>query len=89
MTGRNDPCPCASGKKYKRCCADADAVTHSAILKRQNMLTATARLRAGIFYAYPDDFDADDAWETLLLKLRQAADFCATLPYLGGEHAVH
>ena len=20
-TGRNDPCPCGSGKKYKRCCA--------------------------------------------------------------------
>ena len=19
-TGRNDPCPCGSGKKYKRCC---------------------------------------------------------------------
>jgi hypothetical protein len=22
--GRNDPCPCGSGKKYKRCCLDAD-----------------------------------------------------------------
>jgi uncharacterized protein YecA (UPF0149 family) len=21
-TGRNEPCPCASGKKFKRCCAD-------------------------------------------------------------------
>ncbi|OEZ57731.1 UPF0149 family protein [Duganella sp. HH105] len=21
--GRNDPCPCGSGKKYKKCCADA------------------------------------------------------------------
>ena len=20
--GRNDPCPCASGKKFKRCCID-------------------------------------------------------------------
>jgi len=20
-TGRNDPCPCGSGRKYKRCCA--------------------------------------------------------------------
>lgn len=24
-TGRNEPCPCGSGKKYKRCCADRDA----------------------------------------------------------------
>jgi hypothetical protein len=23
-TGRNDPCPCASGKKYKRCCGRGD-----------------------------------------------------------------
>jgi tetratricopeptide (TPR) repeat protein len=22
--GRNDPCPCGSGKKYKRCCRDKD-----------------------------------------------------------------
>jgi hypothetical protein len=22
--GRNDPCPCGSGKKYKRCCLPAD-----------------------------------------------------------------
>ena len=20
--GRNDPCPCGSGKKYKKCCID-------------------------------------------------------------------
>ena len=20
MTGRNDPCPCGSGKKFKKCC---------------------------------------------------------------------
>ena len=24
--GRNDPCPCGSGKKYKKCCQDKDAV---------------------------------------------------------------
>jgi hypothetical protein len=22
MPGRNDPCPCGSGKKFKKCCAD-------------------------------------------------------------------
>jgi hypothetical protein len=25
--GRNDPCPCGSGKKFKRCCLDAPAIT--------------------------------------------------------------
>ena len=24
--GRNDPCPCGSGKKFKRCCAAQEAV---------------------------------------------------------------
>jgi preprotein translocase subunit SecA len=24
--GRNDPCPCGSGKKYKKCCGRAQAV---------------------------------------------------------------
>lgn len=23
-TGRNDPCPCGSGKKYKKCCMEKD-----------------------------------------------------------------
>jgi hypothetical protein len=24
MTGRNDPCPCGSGKKFKKCCLGKD-----------------------------------------------------------------
>src|SRR5215472_9776496 len=36
--GRNDPCPCGSGKKYKKCCLDGDRPLpadndHSASLK--------------------------------------------------------
>lgn len=27
MVGRNDPCPCGSGKKYKKCCDGKEAVT--------------------------------------------------------------
>ena len=29
-TGRNDPCPCGSGKKYKRCCLEKDEAAASA-----------------------------------------------------------
>src|SRR5699024_7438973 len=25
--GRNDPCPCGSGRKYKRCCMNKDLAT--------------------------------------------------------------
>ncbi len=31
-TGRNDLCPCGSGKKYKRCCMANDAATARATL---------------------------------------------------------
>jgi hypothetical protein len=30
--GRNDPCPCGSGKKYKKCCFAKDEAKHSAEL---------------------------------------------------------
>ena len=26
--GRNDPCPCGSGKKFKKCCGAADKIVH-------------------------------------------------------------
>jgi len=29
-TGRNDPCSCGSGKKYKRCCLAVDQATQAA-----------------------------------------------------------
>jgi hypothetical protein len=31
--GRNDPCHCGSGKKYKKCCADKDAAADRKILE--------------------------------------------------------
>ncbi|GGD68392.1 YecA family protein [Lacimicrobium alkaliphilum] len=30
-TGRNDPCPCGSGKKYKRCCMDVISKQHAEV----------------------------------------------------------
>jgi tetratricopeptide (TPR) repeat protein len=30
--GRNDPCPCGSGKKYKHCCRDKDEAAERAAL---------------------------------------------------------
>lgn len=35
-TGRNDPCPCGTGQKYKKCCATKDAAAASAELARRN-----------------------------------------------------
>ena len=41
-TGRNDPCPCGSGRKYKHCCASKDRG-----LSLQNDF-ARARYRQGL-----------------------------------------
>ena len=32
--GRNEPCPCGSGKKYKKCCIDAAAGTAVAVVEK-------------------------------------------------------
>ena len=35
--GRNDPCPCGSGKKYKKCCLNKQAIPHSPSIKDYGM----------------------------------------------------
>jgi len=30
--GRNDPCPCGSGKKYKKCCLGKKSHEHTVIV---------------------------------------------------------
>ena len=36
-TGRNDPCPCGSGKKYKHCCLEKDRAAQLAPAVRQRV----------------------------------------------------
>lgn len=48
MTGRNDPCPCGSGKKYKKCCWANDQA---------------ARLEAVETKGMPDLPETDTPWE--------------------------
>lgn len=43
--GRNDPCPCGSGKKYKKCCS-ATALAQSAERARAAQLAASGRMLA-------------------------------------------
>ncbi|MTT33349.1 hypothetical protein GMB86_15225 [Terrilactibacillus sp. BCM23-1] len=41
---RNDPCPCGSGKKYKKCCMKKDAVIQTETIKWQHFLQQKHRL---------------------------------------------
>lgn len=51
MTGRNAPCPCGSGKKFKRCCADKPAAsatnTRNASAASRLLLEGVALHQAG------------------------------------------
>lgn len=54
-TGRNQPCPCGSGKKYKHCCWGTDAQSSS---KMRNLYLFIAALVVGsiaVFFAMSDD----------------------------------
>ena len=56
-TGRNDPCPCGSGRKYKRCClAKDEAISQEAAGQREPFVDG--ELDEPGFDG--DDFDADD-----------------------------
>ncbi len=57
-TGRNDPCPCGSGKKYKRCCELKDeAVAAAAAQTRQ---AASAARTAAFLDAAKQSLDPYD-----------------------------
>lgn len=45
--GRNDPCPCGSGKKFKKCCESAPRTTKSGRL----MIALVIAVLAGGIYA--------------------------------------
>jgi len=55
-TGRNEPCPCGSGRKYKQCCLKKKAATPTA----QKLLIATLLLLlAGAIFAIISTATAD------------------------------
>jgi tetratricopeptide (TPR) repeat protein len=54
-TGRNDLCPCGSGKKYKRCCLSADELRES-----QPMAAANPSAPAPMALFSDDEDDAQE-----------------------------
>ena len=45
--GRNEPCPCGSGKKYKRCCADAVSPAQPVVIRGNEAEVSSASPRVG------------------------------------------
>lgn len=59
--GRNDPCPCGSGQKYKRCCLEKDQRAQSAALADTATAQANAtRALAALLREHVIDDEPDD-----------------------------
>src|ERR1700736_3596261 len=58
-TGRNDPCHCGSGKKYKRCCLQKDQSVERAALASQHDHNHEARDFRGHFSDDEDELTRD------------------------------
>ena len=57
---RNEPCPCGSGKKYKKCCGSKDTVLITDVIDHEVLeLQKEARIFAMQRYGYAisDDFE--------------------------------
>ena len=64
-TGRNDPCPCGSGKKYKHCCLDKDraAELEPAIAQRVALQAQKAN-QVALQKDYQEELlESQDAWQ--------------------------
>jgi hypothetical protein len=84
-TGRNDPCPCGSGKKYKRCCLEHDQqVEHAAFAERASKMAAyeakskakLERFKADVL-ANGDRSDEFRKWERLEIDYNTVFDLIA------------
>ncbi len=75
--GRNDPCPCGSGKKYKRCCLRAEQNAHRRDEATMDRGAALAGLLEYEQHVFPDEIDAAmlDFW----------GEDGGALPFLGDE----
>jgi protein O-GlcNAc transferase len=78
MTGRNDICPCGSGKKYKKCCA---ATQPAYATNAKNVQTASQQLLDAVALHQGGELDAAEAaYRAILLLAPHDSD---ALHYLG------
>ncbi|XJZ26934.1 SEC-C metal-binding domain-containing protein [Bacillota bacterium Lsc_1132] len=73
---RNDPCPCGSGKKYKKCCGANEAVTITHILDKEIDELQKQILQFAVNHY---DIELEDSFEefeeTLLIPNEEIRDF--------------
>lgn len=60
MVGRNDPCPCGSGKKYKKCCEAKQTITVESVKGEE-----LERILQTFYDEYPDKSDVPALLEVI------------------------
>ncbi|MBE7449297.1 MAG: SEC-C domain-containing protein [Kofleriaceae bacterium] len=63
--GRNQPCPCGSGKKYKQCCLAADEAAASAAREQQRRSTPSPAVPLHAALSRSTDTDDDQRLDKL------------------------
>jgi tetratricopeptide (TPR) repeat protein len=53
--GRNDPCPCGSGKKYKHCCQDKDEAAERAAASAARAAAAAEHKERQVRFEHEDE----------------------------------
>ncbi len=83
--GRNDPCHCGSGQKYKRCCQEKDEASERTARAAAEAAKPKAPPRPSLADLLADDFDDD------LEQLTEASNAVITMVRAGqldeAEHA--
>ncbi len=71
--GRNDPCPCGSGRKYKRCCLPAAEAVHGAYTAAERQSAQAALGKFGWRHEFDEDRERAERrfWEGALELLAE------------------
>lgn len=63
--GRNDPCPCGSGKKYKKCCMNKPQIDFSFDQDSYDLYSIGKTNKGEIAWIVSPSFDLEDPFQTL------------------------
>ncbi len=83
IAARNDPCPCGSGRKYKRCCG-FDRAAERALEDRLAAVEEIAKLAFRSPQLLPDS-DAYDDWVRATVAGEIPSDVNAAIATIGGD----
>ena len=75
--GRNDPCPCGSGKKYKKCCMASDEAADRAARPAQPAAVPARRPSLASYFQEQDECDELTEASNAVVDLVQAGNLDA------------